>query len=339
LANVELASASRWELYRVLSEPARLRLLALAAEEELSIGELADLLGESQPNVSRHAGALRQAGLLADRREGTRTLVRAAPEVAGDPVVADALASGRALCQKDGSLTRVPQVLRAREEAAHEFFSRPGKARVEATPAELGAYLAALSPLLPRRSLALDAGTGDGRLLDVLCPVYERIVAVDRAGAQLARARERVATRGYGNVTLVEGDLDSAELRRALAGEGARKVLGADAVFASRLLHHAPQPSKVVTQLASLCAPGGALIVVDYARHDDEAMRAQADAWLGFEPAVLRRCARAAGLENARVTKIPAAFCGDGPDKHLPWQVLVARKPETPSGHAPRKPT
>ena len=319
MADVDFAS-SRWELYRVLAEPARLRMLALATDEELSIGELAELLGESQPNVSRHAAALRQAGLLQDRREGTRTLVRVPADRARDAVVADALASGKALCEKDGSLDRVGQVLRAREAAAHEFFARPGRARVDGLPPEIGAYLAALAPLLPRRSLAVDAGTGDGRLLDVLAPVYERVVAVDRAEAQLARARERMAARGYGHVTLVEGDLDSKELRRAVGA-------GADAVFASRLLHHAPQPSRVVEQLAALCAPGGALVVIDYASHDDESMRDQADAWLGFEPAELRRFARAAGLDDARVTRIPAALCGEGPDKHLPWQVMTARKP------------
>ena len=326
VATVDVASTSRWELYRVLSEPARLRLLALAADEELGIGELAELLGESQPNVSRHAAALRQAGLLGDRREGTRTLVRVSPQVLDDAVVADALASGRSLCEKDGSLARVAEVLRAREAAAHEFFARPGKARVEGTPSELGAYLAALAPLLSSRALALDAGTGDGRLLDVLAPVYDRVVAVDRSGTQLARARERVAARGFDNVALIEAGLDAPELRHALGKPGA------DAVFASRLLHHAPQPAKVVEQLGALCAPGGALVIIDYARHDDESMRAQADAWLGFEPAELRRFARAAGFEEARVTKIPGAFCGDGPDRHLPWQVLVARSAARPDG-------
>src|SRR5215472_4670494 len=104
----------RWELYRLLSEPIRLRLLALASQEELSIGELAELLGEGQPNVSRHAAALRHAGLLRDRREGTRTLVHLTTEAARDAVVADALASGRALCGRDGSLARVADVLRQR---------------------------------------------------------------------------------------------------------------------------------------------------------------------------------------------------------------------------------
>ncbi len=331
VAEADLSRSPRWELYRVLAEPMRLRLLALAAEEELSIGELAELLDESQSNVSRHAAALRQAGLLRDRKEGTRTLVSVTTIVAADAVVADALRSGRALCEREGSLGRVADVLRAREAAAHEFFARPPKPRArDEAPSEAGAYLAALGQLMPRRGLALDAGTGDGRLLEVLAPIYERVVGVDRSHAQLARARERIAARGFENVVLVAGELSSAELRRALGLPENRErpsAGGADVAFASRMLHHAPQPSKAVAELAALCAPGGALVVLDYARHDDESMRAEADAWLGFEAAELERFARAAGLDDARVTKIPASFCGDGTDAHLPWQVLVARKP------------
>jgi ArsR family transcriptional regulator len=339
VAVVEPGSASqRWELYRVLSEPARLRLLALAAQEELSIGELAELMDESQPNVSRHATALRTAGLLRDRREGTRTLVRIASEVAADPVVADALASGRSLCDKDGSLARVGEVLRAREAPAREFFARPTKVRVDVVPSEMGAYLAALAPLLARGGLALDAGTGDGRLLEALAPLYERVVAIDRSDAQIARAKERARARGFANVTFVQGELDGPELLQALGLDGARSgkgsprdraVAGADAVFASRVLHHAPQPARVVSQLAGVCAPGGSLVVLDYARHADETMRDQADAWLGFDAAELRRFARAAGLADVRVTSVPAPLCGDGPDAHLPWQVMVAKKPES----------
>jgi ArsR family transcriptional regulator len=342
VAEIEVSSSQRWELYRVLSEPARLRLLALAAQEELGIGELAELLEESQPNVSRHAAALRHAGLLRDRREGTRTLVRLAPDAARDPVVGDALASGRALCERDGSLRRIGDVLRAREAPAREFFARPAKAKIDAAPSEIGAYLAALAVLLPQRGLAVDAGTGDGALLEVLAPVYDRVVAIDRSEAQLARARERAAARGFTNVTFVQGELDGPEVLRAVAGDGGRAGRGrqgADAVFASRVLHHAPKPERVVAQLASLCAPGGALVVLDYAPHDDETMREQADAWLGFEAADLRRFARAASLVDARVSPVPAGLCGAGPDKHLPWQVMVARKATQPTneGNGNRK--
>jgi len=70
------AQTTRWELYRILAEPVRLRLLALTAAEELTIGELAALLDESQPNVSRHLAPLKQAGLVIVRRQGTRALAR-----------------------------------------------------------------------------------------------------------------------------------------------------------------------------------------------------------------------------------------------------------------------
>ena len=319
-----LAPPNRWDLYRVLSEPVRLRLLALAAEEELAIGELAELLDESQPNVSRHAAPLRQAGLLRVRKDGTRTLVHLQEGASTDAVIADALASGRALCESDGSLARVADVLRARDLVAREFFARSAqRAKLEAGaaafPSELGAYLSALGPLLPRRALAVDAGTGEGGLLEVLAPLYERVVGIDREGAQLDRARERVALRAWDNVRLLQGELDSAEVKQAVAG-------GADAVFASRLLHHAARPAKFVARLAELCRPGGALVIIDYEPHADESMRAQADLWLGFEASALKRFARAAGLEDARVATIPAPRCGRGPDQHLPWQMLVARK-------------
>jgi ArsR family transcriptional regulator len=335
-------SGQRWELYRLLSEPVRLRLLALAAEEELAIGELADLLGESQPNVSRHAAPLKQAGLLSVRKQGTRALVRLGEEAAADAVVREALASGRALCEADGSLARIGEVLRARDAVAREFFARtPSEAKGDdprRAPEELGAYLSALAPLLAHRALAVDAGTGDGSLLDVLAPTFERVVAIDRSEAQLARARERVQARGFDNVLLVEGDLDGPEVKKALRARGHREVDGADAVFAVRLLHHAARPAQVVHELASLCRPGGALVVIDYGRHDDESMREQADLWLGFDHAELRQFARAAGLEDVQITAIPGALCGRGPDAHLPWLVMVAHKGSAGDAADPAKP-
>ena len=78
MAAAPQAQTTRWELYRILAEPVRLRLLALAAAEELTIGELADLLDENQPNVSRHLAPLRQAGLVLVRKQGTRARVRIA---------------------------------------------------------------------------------------------------------------------------------------------------------------------------------------------------------------------------------------------------------------------
>jgi len=323
-------AGTRWELYRLLGEPIRLRLLALAAAEELAIGELADLLGESQPNVSRHVGPMRKAGLLAERKQGTRVFVFLPEAAQRDPVVADALVAGRALVEADGSLARIHEVLGAREAATRELFGRPRDAAALAQlPSELPAYLTALAPLIAHRALAVDAGTGDGNLLDVLAPVFDRVVAVDREEAQLVRARERVERRGYTNVDLVWGALDDLTVRTAVKRR-AGSAGGADVVFASRVLHHAPKPTVAMKALAQLVRPGGHVIVIDYATHEDERLRAeQADVWLGFSPDELTRMAHTAGLVDHAVTSIPLSRNGTGPDKHVAWQVLVARRPQS----------
>jgi DNA-binding transcriptional ArsR family regulator/protein-L-isoaspartate O-methyltransferase len=312
---------ARWQLYRVLSEPVRLRLLALAAEEELSVGELSELLEEPQPNVSRHAAPLRQVGLLADRRQGTRTLVRLSDGAADDAVVADALRAGRRMCEKDGSLSRVVSVVRARDLRTREFFARPPRPSEELhRPPELAAYLAALGLLLERRELAVDAGTGSGVLLDVLAPVFQRVIALDRSEAQLERARQRVTGRGYDNVELVCSEIDD-DTARGAVGEGA------DVVFAARMLHHAPLPRRTLEALSALARPGGRVVIVDYCRHDDEALReGQADVWMGFEPSELEAQARAAGLAVLHVAALPAAYTTGAPDGHVGWQVLVGRR-------------
>lgn len=320
---------NRWELYRVLAEPIRLKLLALASEEELSIGELAELLQESQPNVSRHLAPLRRLGLLDERRQGTRVLVRLAADARSDAVVADALRSGRALCEPEGAIERIAQVIRRRDAAAREFFARTAANEAEpGRPDELGAYLKAIAPLMPRRQLAVDVGTGEGRLLEVLAPLFAHVIAVDREPAQLERARLRAELRGFQNIELLRGELHSPELGQRVAARGF-----ADAVFASRVLHHAPRPAEAVAQLADLACQGGTVIVLDYAAHEDESMREQqADLWLGFSPEELERFARGAGLTDVQVSPVPAPLRGSGPDRHLTWQVFSARRERTAPG-------
>ncbi len=317
------ASSARWELYRLLSEPIRLRLLALLAEEELSIGELSLLLGEAQPNVSKQLKPLRQAGLVSVRKDGTRGFSRLAEGAAADPVLADGVGAGRALCTEDGSLARVAAVVRERDAAGRAYVAEVPAEEPELLPPELPAYLTALACLLPRRRFAIDVGTGDGSLLEALAPTFDRVLAIDRAAAQLDRARRRLARRGYDHVRLEQADYADPGLVARVEDAG-----GADVVFASRVLHHAPQPAKAFEALARLAAPGGAVVVLDYAAHHDEALREkQADLWLGFDPDVLRRAAERAGLVPAQHRPIPKLRCGTGPDAHIDWQAFVARRP------------
>ncbi|MBK9072356.1 MAG: metalloregulator ArsR/SmtB family transcription factor [Myxococcales bacterium] len=311
-------TTARWDLYRVLAEPIRLRLLALASFEELSIGELAQLTGESQPNVSRHIASLRQVGLVTGTKHGTRSMVRMHPGVADDAIVRDAVTSGMQLCQADGSAARIAIVIAERDAAAREYFARPVEVSEFAPPVESAAYLTALSHLLPHRGLAIDIGTGDGGLLEILAPCFDRVIAIDRSEAQLALARARVAARGFANVELGVSDLSETSHRGLPRGK-------ADAVFAVRVLHHAAVPRKLMKQLWHYCAPGGALVLIDYHAHGDESMRAQADVWLGFSPDELRELAAQAGFVDVCVAGAPAPKTG--PDAHLAWQIMVAKRP------------
>jgi SAM-dependent methyltransferase len=312
----------RVELFKLFAESGRLQVLALCAEEELSVSELAMLLDDSQPQVSRKVAPLREVGLLEARRDGTRTFLRAVG-FGHDAVIQDAIAEGHRLCLADGSLARLPAVLAAREAKGLEHFDVDTESgRSTPTAPEHLAHLAALSPLLPGRQLALDIGTGDGLVLDVLAPLYQRVIAVDRSRGQLARVAQRVGARGFHHVSLFEGSFDDAALVERVDSAG-----GADLVFAGRSLHHASRPSQAVRSLARLLKRGGHLVVLDYLPHELDTMREQGDVWLGFPDTEVRRFLTEAQLTVLAGVPIPAAFHPDGPDASLTWHAWVAHKP------------
>ncbi|MCC6336560.1 MAG: metalloregulator ArsR/SmtB family transcription factor [Myxococcales bacterium] len=316
---------ARVGLFRVLAEASRLQVLALCAEEELSVSELAVLLDDSQPQVSRKVSALREAGLLDARRDGTRTFLKVAADSKSDAVVADALAEGRRLCLADGSLARIPKVVAGREDVGLTHFEAPATTATTSVPAspEHLAHLAALGPLLGGRQLAVDVGTGDGLTLDVLAPLYSRVIAVERSRAQLARVAERVAARGFHHVSLFSGSYEDAALVERVDSAG-----GADLVFAGRTLHHASRPVQAVAAFARLLKKGGFLVVLDYLPHDDDALRSESgDAWLGFPVDDVRRFLAEAGLTVLADVPIPDAFHPQGPDAKLTWHAWVAQRP------------
>ncbi len=328
--SIAAPTEGRWALYRLLADAGRLRLLALAAEEELSVGELAELLEDSQPNVSRQATSLRQGGLLTDRRQGTRSYLRVNDEIRDDVVVSDAILEGRRLCLQEGRLLRIAAVVRKRDDRARKQVEETEREQNEIRMAsELPAFALAVARLTVDHGVAVDAGTGDGAMLDVLAPFFRRVVAIDRSAAQLKRAAARVAQRGYENVDLLCGDIDDGEVR-------ARVGAGVSAVFATRVLHHAASPRRTMAALAELLAPGGELSVLDYQAHDDEVFRDQrADIWMGFPKDELLRLAAAAGLTGESWLAVPKGFVGGGIDGHLPWQLMRAMRPIAPMASSP----
>jgi len=296
---------ARADLFRLLGDEDRLRLLALCAAEELTVGELATLTGESQPQVTRKSQPLREAGLLAARKDGTRTLLRVEPAGVPDPVVLAALEAGRALCERDGSLARVPALVAQREETARRLFAHPEGAPgpVVVDGAQLLPMLPMLAPLLPGRALAVDVGAGEGTLLPLLSPLYERVVAIDRSAARLARCAELVSALGLPNVRLREGAVEDTDIVDEIARAG-----GADLVVVSRVLHHVARPQELLAAAARLLRAGGGghLVVVDHVPHEDEGLRERGHVWLGFEPAKLRAWLEAAGLEAVQVAPLRA---------------------------------
>ena len=306
--------APRADLFRLLGDEDRLRLLALCAEEELTVGELASLLGESQPQITKKSQPLREAGLLAARRDGTRTLLKTVTDGAtpNDVVVHAALTEGQRLCAGDGSLSRIPSVIAQREDVSRKFFE--DAPAIEVTAPEFATWLPILAPLLPRTELAVDIGTGEGTLLPLLAPIYDRVVAVDRSAARLARCAAKIAEWRLPNVRLHEGDVDDPTLVQDIAHRG-----GADLVVRARVLHHAARPQDAIAAAARLTH--GHLVIVDYLPHDDESMRDQGDVWLGFEPAKLR--AWVAAVMDIVVAK-PL------PSSHKPaLQIIVGKKKQS----------
>jgi SAM-dependent methyltransferase len=326
---------SRASLFRLLGDEDRLRLLALCEAEELTVSELATLLSESQPQVTKKTQPLREAGLLAARRDGTRTLLRttlagndSAVESA-EPIMAAAMSEGRTLCTRDGSLARIATVVAQREELSRKFFDAAPVAtgeRFQAPDTSLLNYLAMFAPLLPGNALAVDLGTGDGQLLPVLSAIFERVIAVDRSPARLARCAARVAQLGLPNVRLREGDGDDADLAVEVAQRG-----GADVVLMVRVLHHAARPDDTVAAASRLVRRGGHLIIVDYVPHDDEALRAQGDVWLGFDSDRLRICMERAGLDVVALAPLsPTSAFVDGDGLLLPRHQLAIGRRATP---------
>lgn len=313
----------RADLFRLLGDEDRLRLLALTAEDELTVGELAALLGESQPQVTKKSQPLREVGLVSARRDGNRTLLRAQLHHT-DPVVGAALEEGRLLCSKDGSLSRVAGIVAQREELSRRFFDdAPPEVDPIAGTHELLSWLPVFAPLLPGRELAVDLGTGDGALLPLLSPLYDRVVAVDRSASRLARCSARIAAWGLPNVRLREGDVDDAGVLADIDQRG-----GADLVVMARMLHHAARPHEAIASAVRLLRPGGHLAIVDYLPHDDETMRDQGDVWLGFEPAKLRTWIDGAGLEVMTSAPLPGSH-------RPPHQLAVGKKPARHSARHP----
>ncbi|MGN3975459.1 ArsR/SmtB family transcription factor [Tsuneonella sp. SYSU-LHT278] len=269
---------------RALGDPTRLRIMRLIGTMELAVGELAHVLGQSQPRVSRHVAILADAGLAERRREGSWVFLRQS-QAAGQ---ATATAVARLLSaaeDEDDAFARTCEEDRrhlaairgAREQNAAEFFARHASEwdRLRALLAPAEAVEAALVAALDGEELGevLDIGTGTGRIAELLEPDAAAVTGVDKSPEMLRLARARLQNLPTGRIELVQGDF------AALPFESNRF----DTVIFHQVLHYAQQPDYALAEAARVCREGGRIAIADLAAHDrEELRRTHAHARLGF---------------------------------------------------------
>jgi ubiquinone/menaquinone biosynthesis C-methylase UbiE/DNA-binding transcriptional ArsR family regulator len=286
---------------RAAAEPTRLRILALLAREELAVLELSRILGQSQPRVSRHLKLLAEAGLVERFPDGAWVFYRLTRGVAQRRVADEALAliaSDDATSAADAS--RLEGVAEARAAQAGAYFARNAERWDEirslyTSEAAVEAAILNMAGPGPFERL-VDLGSGTGRMLTLLGDRARRAVGLDLSRQMLNIARSHVAEAGLGACELRHGNILDTGL---VGGE-------ADLVVVHQVLHYLSDPAAAVTEAARLVAPGGALLIVDFAPHALEFLRAEHQhRRLGFSDAEMARWLAAAEMGEVVVETLP----------------------------------
>jgi ubiquinone/menaquinone biosynthesis C-methylase UbiE len=280
---------------RAVAEPTRLRLLVLCSRGELTVSELAQILGQSQPRVSRHLKLLCEAGLLDRFREGSWVFYRVSGGGSASALAGHLVAA----CNESEppvalDLQRLAAIKRQRADRAAAYFreNAPHWDRIRSlyidereVEAALSEIVAAVAP----RDL-LDIGTGTGRMIEVLAPRVGSALGIDQSREMLAVARVNLERAGASNGMVRLGDMYQLPLPGG----------SFDAVVIHQVLHYADRPAAVIAEAARVLRPGGVFVVVDFAPHVLEFLRDEhAHHRLGFTDAEVAEWCREAGLDPA----------------------------------------
>ena len=286
---------------RAAAEPTRLRLLALCAEGELTVSELTEILGQSQPRVSRHLKLMVEAGLLERIREGTWAFYRLTGGDAGTRLgrrLVDMIPGDDAALALDRE--RLGAVKQARAGRAQAYF-RKNAARwnqirkLYVAEAEVEK---ALLEAMPMEGVGdfLDIGTGTGRILELFGDKVERGLGIDLSREMLALARANLERAGRRNCRVRHGDMYKLPVPSA----------SFDAVAIHQVLHYADDTAAAIAEAARVLRQGGRLVIVDFAPHDLEFLRLEhAHRRLGFSDDEVEGWCRAAGLVPEGTVHLP----------------------------------
>ncbi|HQF30158.1 MAG TPA: metalloregulator ArsR/SmtB family transcription factor [Hyphomicrobiales bacterium] len=287
---------------RAAGEPTRLRVVALLKRGELTVKDLTAVLGQSQPRISRHLKLLTDAGLVERAPEGAWAYYRLAGEGGEAELMRAVLAlvdAGDEVLKRDEE--RYLEVRAAQAEAAATYFKENAAEwdRLRSLHVAEAAVEVAIRAAVGERPFGsmIDLGTGTGRMLEVLAPLYERAVGIDSSPDMLAVARANLAKAGIAHARVQHGDI----FHPPVAGQTFELVV------LHQVLHYLDDPGRAIAEAARLVRPGGRLLIVDFAPHSLEFLREEhAHRRLGFSHEQMAGWLGTAGIDVVSANDLAA---------------------------------
>jgi ubiquinone/menaquinone biosynthesis C-methylase UbiE len=281
------------KLLRVLSDPTRLRLALLLAEEELTVAEMQEILGMAQSRISASLGQLKREGLASDRRVGKNIFYSSK---AGAPDALEGLlaAAREDLPEFSRDQAALALALKKRKDRAGEYFNRlAGRFGKTYVPGRSWQALAhALLRLLPPMVIA-DLGAGEGTLSQLLARSAKRVIAVDNSEKMVEFGSGIAREHGFKNLEYRFGEIEDPPIETA----------SVDLALFSQALHHASSPQRAVTAAHRILKPGGRVVILDLLSHTfDQTRELYAHVWLGFSEVELHRLLKKAGFTKVETT-------------------------------------
>lgn len=288
-----MGMASILQSLKTLSDPTRLRILALVLEEELTVAELQEALGMGQSRISASLGQLRRQGLVLDRRVGKNIHYAAVP-VAVAPLRQALSAAVAELAEAERDRQALQLVLNKRRDRAADYFDKlAGKFGRTYVPGRSWQALAhGLLRLLPPLVIA-DMGAGEGTLSQLLAKKAKRVIAIDNSEKMVEYGAKLARENGFSNLEYRLGDIEEPPIDPG----------SVDLVLFSQALHHAARPQRAVEAAYRILKPGGRILVLDLASHTyEQAKELYAHVWLGFSGVELHAMLEKAGFEDLEVS-------------------------------------
>jgi len=286
---------------RAVAEPTRLRLVLLCARGELTVSELTQILGQSQPGVSRHLKLLCEAGLLDRFREGSWVFYRLSRASRAGALARQLVAAcGDTDPTIALDLQRLAAIKRQRSDLASAYFrdNAPHWHNIRSLYVDEREVEAALTEIIDavRPRDLLDIGTGTGRILEIVGSRVELALGIDQSREMLAVARVNLERAGLENSSVRLGDMYRLALPDA----------SFDAVVIHQVLHYADRPAEAIAEAARVLRPNGILVLVDFAPHALEFLRDEhAHRRLGFADSEVAEWFGAVGLDAVAPRRLP----------------------------------